>query len=131
VVENYYVFWCADRPFRRSLLLIGANRVNLRRCAPLHDKFLWHRTFWHSHRVGCTCALGIGSAHTARKNNHQRAVLPNLQRKIMNPMNPLAAPLLGESRSVEIQASELTLESIGLSINLASVYRTSRLAARK
>jgi hypothetical protein len=26
--------------------------------------------------------------------------------KILNPMNPLAAPLLGESRSVEIHASQ-------------------------
>jgi hypothetical protein len=30
-------------------------------------------------------------AHTARKNVYQRTILPNLSRKILSPMNPLAA----------------------------------------
>jgi hypothetical protein len=43
-------------------------------------------------RVDCTCVLGSGPAYTARKNAHQRTVLPNLQGKNLNPMNPLAVP---------------------------------------
>jgi hypothetical protein len=30
-------------------------------------------------------------AYTARKNVYQRTILPNLSRKILSPMNPLAA----------------------------------------
>ena len=43
--------------------------------------------------------------YTARKNAHQRTVLPNLQGKNLNPMNPLGVPLLVGFRSVEIHAS--------------------------
>ena len=49
--------------------------------------------------------MNTGQAHTARKDVYQRTILPNLPRKILSPMNPLAVYLLGESGAVEIQAS--------------------------
>ena len=58
VVGNYYMFWCADRPFRRSVMLYRGQPANLRRCASLHDKFPWHRTFWHSHSCWLHLCLG-------------------------------------------------------------------------
>jgi hypothetical protein len=45
-------------------------------------------------------------AYTARKNVYQRTILPNLSRKILSPMNPLAASFVRESGAVEIQASQ-------------------------
>ena len=73
--------------------------------APLQENLLWHRPFCDSCRNWCSCVLNTGLAHTARKDVYQRTILPNLPRKILSPINPLAVYSLGESGAVEIQAS--------------------------
>jgi hypothetical protein len=59
--------------------------------APLYENILWHRLFLDSCRNWRSYVLNTILAYTARKNVYQRTILPNLSRKILSPMNPLAA----------------------------------------
>ena len=100
-----YVDWCADRAFCEFSHDPSAAMSETYPAAPLQENLLWHRPFCDSCRNWCSCVLNTGLAHTARKDVYQRTILPNLPRKILSPMNPLAVYSLGESGAVEIQAS--------------------------
>ena len=99
-----YVDWCADRAFCEFSHDPSAAMSETYPAAPLQENLLWHRPFCDSCRNWCSCVLNTGLAHTARKDVYQRTILPNLPRKILSPMNPLAVYSLGESGAVEIQA---------------------------
>ncbi len=101
-----YVDWCADRAFCEFSHDPSAAMSETYPAAPLQENLLWHRPFCDSCRNWCSCVLNTGLAHTARKDVYQRTILPNLPRKILSPMNPLAVYSLGEFGAVEIQASE-------------------------
>ena len=106
-----YVDWCADRAFCEFSHDPSAAMSETYPAAPLRENLLWHRPFCDSCRNWCSCVLNTGLAHTARKDVYQRTILPNLPRKILSPMNPLAVYSLGESGAVEIQASSRTRPS--------------------
>ena len=99
-----YVDWCADRAFCEFSHDPSAAMSETYPAAPLQENLLWHRPFCDSCRNWCSCVLNTGLAHTARKDVYQRTILPNLPRKILSPMNPIAVYSLGESGAVEIQA---------------------------